>query len=54
MKIEAKTKLEAAINVRTTKGVKQAIEKIAKDNNTSVNNLVNQILKNFILQNNNI
>ena len=45
-----KLKKDCQMNVRTTKGVKSTIEKIAKENNTSVSDVVNQIILNFLIQ----
>lgn len=46
-----KVKLDTNLNIRTTQGVKNQIEKLAKENNTTQSDVVNQIILNFLIQN---
>lgn len=44
-----KVKLDETISFKTTPGMRATIKKIAKDNNTTMSDIINQILLNFLM-----
>lgn len=44
-----KVKLNETISFKTTPGMKATIKKIAKDNNTTMSDIINQTLLNFLM-----
>ena len=44
-----RVKLNETITFKTTPGMKVTLKKLAKDNNTTMSDIINQILLNFLM-----